>query len=306
MEVTVSARRTKEQLRKEHIDYIQQRLTKGYWVNDSHNYKFFYIYKKNGLLSSNQVATIYFDYDNKSITVEDKDLYDMLEVFGEKFGYTEIEKDYDEAVTENRIRTGKATIRTDDPGPYTKPTIPKKKPKESKTKTTRQHYNESIGTDKIIDFYKWYRMDFELQDIPEDEQWQNLQNEQPEIYEKWIKWFKESAYRKDLKTNGPKSYYHLFNRWLFDYCFLGIPDIVYMDKKTFNIVDKTKVYPLRKEIENSVKNLDLIIENTDVKTAQEVIKLRNKLIITLNKLPKEIRKGWSSRMYKANELIKGE
>ncbi len=46
MEVTVSARRTKEQLRKEHIDYIQQRLTKGYWVNDSHNYKFFIFTKK--------------------------------------------------------------------------------------------------------------------------------------------------------------------------------------------------------------------------------------------------------------------
>ena len=61
---------------------------------------------------------------------------------------------------------------------------------------------------------------------------------------------------------------------------------------------------LKKEIQTCINNLDIIIESTT--NNQTIIVLRNRLVTTLNKLPKEIREGWSSRMYKANELIKGE
>jgi len=67
---------------------------------------------------------------------------------------------------------------------------------------------------------------------------------------------------------------------------------------------KPKNVQLKKEIQTCINNLDIIIENTNEN--QHIIKLRNQLVTTLNKLPKDIRKGWSSRMYKANELIKGE
>jgi len=196
MEVTVATDRTRKQDKEEHMEYLEQRLGDKYWFDERHSYVDFYIYKRVGLISSVKVATIRYARDPKTITVQDKSLYDMLKTFGEKFGYSEIEKDYPGAITENRIRTGKAIIRTDDPGPYTKPAIP------------------------------------------------------------------------EAKEVKPKN------------------------------------VQLKKEIQACINNLDIIIENTN--NSQRIIELRDQLVTTLNKLPKEIRKGWSSRMYKANELLKGE